>query len=176
MKAIDRTGIDYYCQVSDVELIKKLVRMLPENPICVNIGAGLGTSALSMLEARPDSCVISIDIEDCPEESKVIYDAFGEMVNGRYQFLKGKSQDIGMSWKGVVDLVFVDGGHKYNECYDDAIEWYDSLRHGGIMAFHDYESPIRVLGCVKTAVDDVSTVLGLKRIAREGTLIAFRKV
>ena len=172
MKAIDRTGIDYYCQVTDVELIQEIARGLPPMPLCVNIGMGLGTSALAMLEARKDSVVLSIDIEDCPEELKLIMDGF-YIEEGRYYSRKGRSQNI--DWRPeTADFVFVDGGHKYEECVEDALVWYRALKPNGIMAFHDYESPM--LEGVKRAVDDVVKVLQLEFVTRRGTLIVFRKV
>lgn len=174
-KAIERTGIDYYIQVSDVELIQEIVRGLPDKPICINIGAGMGTSALAMLEARDDSVVVSIDIEDGAEERELVEATEG--ASSRYVFYQYESQEIGQQWDAVtVDFVFVDGGHKYQECYDDAVVWYKSLKPNGIMAFHDYESPIKVLESVKKAVDDVVKTLGLEFVVRKGTLIVFRKV
>jgi predicted O-methyltransferase YrrM len=176
MKAIERTGVDYYCQVSDVNLLNKIVRELPDNPVCINIGAAYGTSALAMLEARPDSLVMSIDIVDCPEEQRMAAEG-GFDQEDRYFFRRGRSQDIGKDYRyPVVDLVFVDGGHTYQDCYEDARIWYRVLKPNGIMAFHDYESEIQVLESVKRAVDDVTKVLNLQQIAREGTMIVFRKV
>ena len=179
MNAIERTGIDYYCQVSDVNLIKKIVQSLPENPLCVNIGAGMGTSALAMLEARPDSEVISVDTEWSWDEWNILEEMglLDGNNEGRYWQFTEKSQDFGMAWKTVtVDFVFVDGGHKYQECFDDALVWYDTLKPNGIMAFHDYESPIKILESVKRAVDDVVKILNLQFVERDGTLIVFRKV
>lgn len=174
MKAIENTGIDYYCQVSDVELIKKTVRGLPENPLCINIGAGMGTSSLSMLEARHDSTVISVDIDDCPYESQVMQET-GFCNTNRYKFIKQESQEFGRNFeRETVDFVFIDGGHKYEECYEDALVWYKALKPNGIMAFHDYESPM--LENVKRAVDDVAKVLKLGFVVRRGTLVVYRKV
>jgi predicted O-methyltransferase YrrM len=170
------TGVEYYCQVSDVQLLKSIVRSLPDNPICVNIGVGLGTSALAMLEARPDSRIIGIDIDDCPEAHKAIDDA-GYYDEDRYRFYKFESQELGRMWKlNLVDFVFVDGGHKYDECYNDAVIWWKILKPKGFMAFHDYESQIQILESVKRAVDDFSKEYELKSIARDGTMIVFWKV
>jgi predicted O-methyltransferase YrrM len=176
MKAIERTGVEYYCQVSDVELIKKIVRELPDNPVCINIGAGMGTSALAMLEARQDSTVYSIDkdIDSISYERNIIRDAELEF---RYNGILNLSQLVGVKWvEYSADFVFVDGGHTYEECYDDALVWYKALKYNGIMAFHDYESRIKVLESVKRAVDDVVKVLNLKFVVRRGTMIVFRKV
>lgn len=175
MKAIDRTGVDYYCQVSDVNLIRSIVNLLPNNPLCINIGAAYGTSALAMLEARPDSMVVSIDIEDCPEEFQLMKEN-GFIDNKRYRFIQGRSQDIGNKWKkNMADFVFIDGSHTYEDCTEDAVVWYKVLKQNGVMAFHDYESKIRILESVKRAVDDIVPVLRLRQVAREGTMIVFVK-
>jgi predicted O-methyltransferase YrrM len=174
MKAIENTGIEYYCQVSDVELIKKIVKELPDSPLCINIGAGMGTSALSMLEARQDSTVISVDIDDCPYE-KMVMEETGYCNTDRYWFFKQDSKVFGLNWeREAVDFVFIDGGHRYEECTEDALVWYETLKPNGIMAFHDYESPM--LESVKKAVDDVAKMLRLEFVARRGTLIVYRKV
>ena len=172
MKAIENTGIDYYCQVSDVELIKKIVRELPDSPLCINIGAGMGTSSLSMLEARQDSTVISIDIDDCPYEEIVMQET-GYCNTNRYWFFKQDSKKFGLNWEQeTVDFVFIDGGHLYEECTEDAMVWYETLKPNGIMAFHDYEHTM--IDSVKKAVDDVVKVLKLVFVARRGTLIVYR--
>ncbi len=176
MRAIERTGEEFYCQACDVELIKSIVRSLPTYPLCVNIGAAYGTSALAMLEARIDSRVCSIDIEDCPEEYQLM--AENNFIDlDRYRFYKGRSQDIGKMWKeNSVDFVFVDGGHTYDECYEDGRVWYRIVKPKGFIAFHDYESRIKVLESVKRAVDQLVIDFQLKQVAREGTTIVFWKV
>ena len=72
MKAHDFVGEDYYIQTSDVELLHELVLSLRLNPFIVNIGAGLGTSTLAMLECREDSFVCSIDIRICFNEYSML--------------------------------------------------------------------------------------------------------
>lgn len=177
MKAIERTGIDYYCQVTDVELIQEIIRGLPDNPFCVNIGAGMGTSALAMLEARPDSEVASIDIKWSWDEWNLLEENNLSQDEGRYWQFTAKSQEFGLDWKPeTADFVFIDGGHTYQECLEDALVWYKALKNNGIMAFHDYESPIQILESVKRAVDDVVKVLQLEFVTKRGTLIVFRKV
>jgi predicted O-methyltransferase YrrM len=168
MKAIEMTGINYYIQTSDVILIQSFVNSLDKNPICVNIGSAYGTSALAMLE-RLDSRVVSIDIKDCPEEQKVTAE-----YKDRYQFIKEESQSFGLKWcRETVDLVFIDGGHNYQDCYEDIIVWYSALKPEGIMMIHDYGADITPE--VKPAVDSIVKQLNLREIARYGKMIVFRK-
>lgn len=175
MKAINRTGVDYYCQISDVELLKKIVVELPDNPMCVNIGAGMGTSALAMLEARPDSQVMSVDIDEhaLNDERNLVIDAGIDL--SRYHPVISSSHDAGKQMDYfTVDFVFVDGDHTYEGCYNDALIWYNALKHSGIMAFHDYGAVM--LATVKPAVDDVTQLLSMQKETHNGTLIVFRKV
>jgi len=51
-----------YLTQDEVTGLKKLAKMLPENPVVVNIGAGTGTSAIAVMEDRPDLHMITIDI------------------------------------------------------------------------------------------------------------------
>lgn len=39
------------------------------------------------------------------------------------------------------DLVYVDADHSYEAVKMDIIAWWPKLKHGGIMAFHDFRSP-----------------------------------
>ena len=75
---------------------------------------------------------------------------------------------------GPVDMVFVDGGHSYADCYGDMALWYLHLRPGGFLAIHDYEADM--LPQIKPAVDDfVATQPALEFVERAGKLIAYRK-
>ena len=180
MKAIERTGVDYYIQVSDVRLIQKIVRSIAAAPgvqvVCINIGAAMGTSTLAMLEARPDTIVYSIDIADCPLETEALAQSDIKDWQERYIFSKGKSQEIGATWcPRSADFIFVDGGHTYQDCYEDGRIWYAVLKPGGYMAFHDYGAETPALQGVLPAVDAVTEMLGMQFVEHEGKLIVFRK-
>ena len=55
---VEREG---YLSLNELIALKDLANTLPENPRVLNIGAGMGTSALALLEAREDVIVHSID-------------------------------------------------------------------------------------------------------------------
>lgn len=148
ISAKDITGELFHHTIGDVDTLHTLVEMLPENPVIVNIGACFGTSALAMLEARPDAFIFSIDINICSKEREHIDESQCDV--GQVVRVLGPSQDI--SWPWLVDMVFVDGAHGYPEVRRDIQAWRDRVKPGGILAFHDYGKDI----CpdVQPAVDD----------------------
>ncbi len=172
--AHDLCGSDYFIQHHDVDLLQRLAMMLLPSPVVVNIGAAFGTSAIAFLAARSDLTVVSIDVQPCPEEFENIVRA-GYSTSGRYIRVLGRSQDVARAWRfGYVDLVFVDGGHSYADCYGDMMLWYPHIRPGGILAIHDYEADM--LPAIKPAVDDfvAQSAGALQYVDRAGKLIAYR--
>lgn len=134
-----------YLSRSDVDLLTEMAQSLPANPVVVNIGAGVGTSGLSFMEARSDLILYSIDVNDYPNpygglvnERNAFMDA-GFAFDPRYHPILGKSHDVARGWQlGKVDLVFVDDGHTPPEVRGDIEGWLPLLKDNGIMIFHDY--------------------------------------
>ena len=57
-------------------------------------------------------------------------------------FLKGDSVEMAKEVPdGSLSLVYIDADHSYEGVKRDIAAWYPKLSVGGIMAFHDYESP-----------------------------------
>ena len=132
----------------EVLALQVLARSLGAGAKIVNIGAGAGTSALAMKEARPDSMMWTIDISKGHPTGGMEneYNAF-QKVNMLDQLpiqILGDSSEIGRTWgteplPGVmVDMVFVDGGHSPEVLTKDIDAWFPWVRDNGIMAFHDY--------------------------------------
>jgi len=152
LRAIDITGEAYHHTPADVETLRRLAKMLPPNPVIVNIGACFGTSTLALLEARPDAFIFSIDIAICPKEPEHLELAGVEA--RRVVRCLGKSQQIGRHWpERSADLVFVDGGHAYWGVLADIFAWTKTVKPGGLIAFHDYGQAS--LPGVRQAVDEV---------------------
>jgi len=168
MRAKDITGEDYHHTPGDVDTLHRLAHMLPDNPVIVNIGACFGTSALAMLEARPDAFIFSIDVNVCHKEPEHIKQAGHD--TARVVRCQGRSQEIGLYWPvSSVDMVFVDGAHGRQAVVDDLNAWIKTLKPGGILACHDYDKPI----CphVKPAVDSV--LGGIEPLLRVESIIAY---
>jgi predicted O-methyltransferase YrrM len=152
-----------------VDTLRRLVLSLPPSPVVVNIGAGFGTSALTIVEARADAFVFSIDVEERPDEEMHLRQA-GLWEQRRVVRILGRSQDAGTHWPWPVAMVFVDGDHSLDGVKGDVLAWLPCIRPGGIIAFHDYGYP--ALPSVKWGVD--AMMAGQDVILHNETLIAYR--
>lgn len=171
-----------YLTREEVNALKELVLLLPDNPVVVNIGAGSGTSALAFLEARTDLSLYTIDIQEessplgCLEGERNAVMASGVDYQGRWFQICGDSKEVGYEWQeGEVDMVFIDGDHSYEGCSGDIKAWKPHIRYKGIMALHDYQKPAdnKPHPGVDQAVDELLLFYHAP-ILRVDTLVAFR--
>ena len=122
----------------EVDLLKRCAKELPEKPVCVNIGAGFGTSALAILEEKRDAFIFSVDIKPRPEEKKSVASA-GFSPHQVVRVL-GNSGYIGQHWPyNDIDLLFVDGAHDNASVQRDIDAWVPNVKTGGFILFHDYK-------------------------------------
>jgi len=122
---------------SEVYFLKQCVKMLSDNPVIVNIGANIGTSAIAMLEARPDAFIFSIDIEPKPEERKNVLEC--GLDPSRIVRILGDSSEVGENFPYKIDLVFFDGDHTDWGLGNDLRVWLPKIKK--IAVFHDYHHP-----------------------------------
>lgn len=166
-------GFLYY---EEIGFLAELADMLPPSPTIVNIGAGVGTSALTFLEARPDATVITVDInkkargEGALENEENALKQAGLYQTDRYKQVHGDSKEVGATWDGEVDMVFVDGEHSYENCLGDIKAWFPHVKEDGVLALHDYALPWPQ---VRQAVDE-SLMGKYEHIGTTASIIAFR--
>jgi predicted O-methyltransferase YrrM len=80
--------------------------------------------------------------QQCP--MKFVFEAFQNRTKplGNVSFSRGKSLDaLEFVADGSLDLVYVDGDHRYEAVLADVNGWEPKLRQGGIMAGHDWSFP-----------------------------------
>lgn len=145
--AQDLVNAFHYIFQEEAELLQKYAEDIPSSGICVNIGAGTGTSAVCVLEKRPDLTktfyTVDVNNHDNP---------FGGLLNERNAFDKygmkypnqihGDSKEIGKSWKNrKVDFLIIDGDHSVEGISGDILNWEKNLKAGAIIFIHDYTSP-----------------------------------
>ncbi len=157
---------------AEIDCLIDLARSLPPQPVIVNIGAATGVSTVAFLSARPDATIYSVDIDPCPQE----YDnlARAGLDPHRVHRLLGRSQEIGPTFPGQCDLLFVDGDHW--DAAGDIDAWIKTgkVKPGGWIAFHDYlpEPPPNNPGCVYQHVN--AGMVGYQRLWLVERIIVFR--
>ncbi len=112
--------------------LAECTKLLPDNPIIIQIGAYIGVSTIAMLEARPDAYIFSIDVKPCMQEKANVSEA-GLDVNRVVRVLGDASQ---IDWPLKVDMLFVDGNHYYEAVKADCEAWLKKVN--GLVVFHDY--------------------------------------
>ncbi len=136
-------------------------------PACliVNIGVGLGGSALCLHVGAPAARIIGIDIDPAS-------------MFGPWEFWHEDSRRC--AWRVIdpISLLFIDGDHNYYGVRADALLWAPKIAEGGVMAFHDYEfneamQPMTT--GVKRAVDECIGD-GWAEVTRVDSIKAFRRV
>ncbi len=185
MRAQELVDAFGYLYQAEFEFLIELVQSLPDNPLVVNIGCGVGTSGLTVLEARTDSFLVSVDNHDRVRPE-------GALGNERFQMKRSKllarrgeihsdSARAGKKWNNYknnpwwrtkIDMVFHDAAHGFDSLIAEIEAWLPRVKAKGIIAVHDYV--FEPWGEVMCAVDDV-LVPKYKLIDQSETLIAFRK-
>ena len=160
--------------VGEVEAIKSIKEFLPEDPIIVNIGAGLGTSALAFLEMAPDAWLTTIDIkqEALQREGAALKDAGIDLT--RYASVQSDSIRLGKEWKKPIDVLFVDGRHTYDYVRKEIEVWAPHVKEHGFIFFHDYGKGNPAWEQVKRAVDEWREQEQIDLYKRERIMVAVR--
>lgn len=134
-----------YFYPNELTLLKSLPNFITHSPcVVINIGAGAGTSGLAFLESREDLALHTVDIQDtdspfgCLYAERQVCTAAGYTLGGRWLQWHGDSKRLAATWDEPVDIVFVDGGHEYDEVTGDILGWLPHIGPGGFMAVHDY--------------------------------------
>lgn len=143
--------------------IADCIKLLPPNPVIVQIGAYIGASTVAMLETRPDAYIFSIDIKPCPAEFDNLQQA--ELDTKRVVRVLADSSQI--NWPVKVDMLFIDGNHFYEAVKADCEAWLDKVQ--GLVVFHDYmlkDAPAKnqVYEVVREMFGDRQPILQVERI------------
>ena len=137
------------------EGLAKLCRWANQNGAvgkCVEIGSYSGEGTVVLADHFKE--VLAVDpwengydpndvaSHQCPMED--VFNAFTERtkVKGNINFSRGKSLDaLEFLADGSLDLVYVDGDHRYEGALADIKGWLPKLRKGGCMTGHDFSFP-----------------------------------
>jgi predicted O-methyltransferase YrrM len=102
----------------------------------IETGRFNGGSCFLMSCAAPDTPIHSIDI--APQNDDLLREYFQKCGVGKnVDLIVGDSQKTKYAQIGEVDLLFVDGDHSYEGCWNDTVNWYDNLVVNGHLIVHD---------------------------------------
>jgi hypothetical protein len=91
------------------------------------------------IEAEGDSLVFQQNLEQAGVRDRVVYH-------------RQWSQVALAEFEGAVDLLYIDGAHRYAPARDDIRRWGDRVAEGGTMLIHDSFSSIGVTGALFTSL------------------------
>ena len=179
-KLVEAFGFLY---INEAQLLMDVADMLKPGSIVVNVGAGVGTSALAILEQRPDlaSTFYTIDMRDDDNP-------FGGMLNELHAFqnakmehllpnqIKGDSSDIGRNWdKWQISFLIIDADHTAAGLTKDMQAWLPHLAIGGFVAFHDYHTD-KWPEVYDVIEDTIMKDVNYEYVDLQDTMILFRKL
>ena len=166
-------------------LVKKVSERFHQRPIrCLEVGSWVGESARAILRGFGPKggklwCVDTwagskTDYTGCIAED-YREDVFGlfqkhhaeSIASGILIPVRGESVEVARTWETLVDLVFIDAGHTYEECKADILAWADFVNLGGIICGHDYGDEFPG---VKQAVTELFGVPSANGVTVEGTV------
>jgi len=166
--------------LEEILYLKTLVKAVPgENIRIINIGAGIGTATLAMLECRKDSYVLTVDIQETAhplgslEAERMHVQQAG--LSNRLEQVLGDSIDVGKSYAGPdFDAILIDGWHSYEHTSGDILTWVPHVKAGGLIMVHDYGEGNGMWDQVKKAVDE--HLAGYKKLGLVNCLIVFENM
>jgi predicted O-methyltransferase YrrM len=131
----------------------------------VEIGCYAGGSACLLLQ-RPKTNAISIDCGHPISQSVVVNNVKNlNIYNNCYNYIQGYSQQSHVKTElknilknNLIDILFIDGGHKYDEVIDDFNLYNELVNHNGYIVFDDYNDE-KYCPEVKLAVDEIISKL-----------------
>jgi hypothetical protein len=161
---------------------------VPENGQIVEIGSFHGRSTVVLARAAPAGVkVIAIDphagsdrgpqeIEASVVRGDSDYEAFTANitrlgVKDRVRHVRRASQAAGPDVEGPIDLLYIDGAHRFGPARADIRDWGCRVSDGGTMLIHDSFCSVGVTGAI------VTQLVGSRRfryVGRTGSLAEYR--
>jgi hypothetical protein len=123
-----------YITVRELNCIQHVAALLPEHPVCVNIGSGAGTSVIAVMEARADAKMVDVDID--PMSGLTQIREAGYLYSGRYERIVSDSKLV--KWPHECHYLFIDGDHSEPGIRGDLVTWLPHVAKGGYILLHDY--------------------------------------
>lgn len=126
-----------YATADELEFVRQEALKLNSDQQMVMIGAGPAVFGIASLEQHPNPPKMSIvDIATfyyCEAHMR----GAGIDLN-KVEFITGDSSTVGRNWHIPIDLLIVDGDHTYLGVLKDIDAWWNKVKVGGLIVFHDF--------------------------------------
>jgi predicted O-methyltransferase YrrM len=142
-----------------------LARAVPEGASVVAIDPHAGTDRGPQeitgkeAEAESDSQLFQRNLADAGVAASVRY-------------LREWSQDALDQLEGPVELLYIDGAHRYGPARDDIVRWGERVVPGGTLLIHDSFSSVGVTGAILTTL---VTSPKWRYLGRAGSMTEYRR-
>jgi cephalosporin hydroxylase len=130
----------------------------------VEIGTHCGGSASLMMKSVKNTNVYGID-DATSADKDIVFDNIEKfkLNHNNFEYFIGDSRDNEIiekvkNIKYGVDILFIDGGHSYQNVIDDFLNYKDFVNSGGYIVFDDYndfEFCPQVMHAVNHIIDDM---------------------
>jgi predicted O-methyltransferase YrrM len=105
----------------------------------VEIGVMRGGSALLWVRENPALHLTCVDPYIQQRRQKHYEIAKQRLVGDNFELVRSTSMEaLEMFEDMTLDFVHIDGGHDFDNVCMDLICWHKKLKHGGVIALHDY--------------------------------------
>lgn len=160
-----------FLELADVDFIGELVARFAKLPFItvVDLGAGSGTTALSVFEARAPGTVKVITVDISEENVEWARKAIGN--TGRLSDWQGICSDAAVFADQVefAHMVMLDTSHEYEPTVRELAAWRPKIVAGGVIWCHDYHGPYEVNKAVDEAVERGEFItIGIKGLGWAG--------
>ena len=162
---------------------------VPPGGLLVEIGSFRGRSAIVMANALAEGArLVAIDPhaggDRGPQEiaaeagrgnednERFNANLRGAGVAERVEHVRAMSSDAHGSVSGEIDVLYVDGAHRFAPARDDLVRWGDRVREGGTMLVHDSFSAI---GVTLAALASLTFGGRWRYVGRTGSLAEYRR-
>ena len=155
----------------------------------VEIGSFQGRSTIVLARAAAEGIeIVAIDPHAGNDRGPQEIDGFAEAaandnvvfnenlekagVRERVRHVRKFSSDAHADVQDPIDLLYIDGAHRYGPARDDIVQWGARVRDGGTMLIHDSFSSIGVTGAITTALVPSAA---WTYVGRSGSMTEYRR-
>lgn len=150
--------------------IKDYLYNLSENPIIVEIGSYMGESTEIFAQEFPFATICAVDpwingYDDNDETSDAdmidVENQFDMRIKYYKNIIKIKDFSLNVNTVDEIDMIYIDGSHRYEDVKADILYWKDKIKSGGIISGHDYyltNTPKHVKGVEQAIIELLVTI------------------